>query len=399
MRNRSILTFGIINSLHLVECTHKFRRTDILRLWREFPAYISDELLDTSFNSSENAQDLLVFKSFVHEVSALFNRTSPDPMAFLQEDSVSGAPQYSDASGNPQCDSDQSGPRSVTVVFPAKQQRRVKSPMSFDMTAMTNNMLDKAMSPASSAAASQGVVAMVAMMMVKNMIQSTVATSLSIVPPLIPPPVWNLMPLPCVPMVTGQYCYGAVRYPITFADASIADMTDSAMAGVIGDFRSAFVQRAGLQPDEIYQRCFKSFMSLMCSNLFPMCTNPQGRNEFIPFLGRVPTCFTACLAVMQNCPGFTLMDIAGPCSDIGIPPICTQAWYTRDDPEGTKEIEVLLAGKGNAQCTNYDPAIDAGQDPYLYETEPAEPAFKNMNLESLLPTDKEKAETITAQSS
>lgn len=37
-----------------------------------------------------------------------------------------------------------------------------------------------------------------------GMVQSMVAAALDIVPPLIPPPVWNNMPLPCAPMITGS---------------------------------------------------------------------------------------------------------------------------------------------------------------------------------------------------
>ena len=36
-----------------------------------------------------------------------------------------------------------------------------------------------------------------------GMVQSIVSAVVDIVPPLIPPPVWNNMPLPCAPMITG----------------------------------------------------------------------------------------------------------------------------------------------------------------------------------------------------
>lgn len=38
-----------------------------------------------------------------------------------------------------------------------------------------------------------------------GMVQSIVSAVLDVVPPLIPPPVWNNMPLPCAPMVTGAF--------------------------------------------------------------------------------------------------------------------------------------------------------------------------------------------------
>merc|ERR1719281_1346101 len=68
-----------------------------------------------------------------------------------------------------------------------------------------------------------------------GMVQSIVAAVLDVVPPLIPPPVWNNMPLPCAPMVTGHNCFGAVLYPITMADFLIADVTDSIVDGYIPD--------------------------------------------------------------------------------------------------------------------------------------------------------------------
>jgi len=85
-----------------------------------------------------------------------------------------------------------------------------------------------------------------------GMVQSIVAAVLDIVPPLIPPPIWNNMPLPCAPMITGarlwmhlvcvcpclphprgqgHNCFGAVLYPITMADFTIADVTDAMLDG------------------------------------------------------------------------------------------------------------------------------------------------------------------------
>ena len=46
-------------------------------------------------------------------------------------------------------------------------------------------------------------------LLVHGQVQSIVAAVLDIVPPLIPPPVWNNMPLPCAPMITGvsEHCF------------------------------------------------------------------------------------------------------------------------------------------------------------------------------------------------
>ena len=53
-----------------------------------------------------------------------------------------------------------------------------------------------------------GVAAFSALGMGMGMVQSIVAAVLDVVPPLIPPPVWNNMPLPCAPMITGAYNVG-----------------------------------------------------------------------------------------------------------------------------------------------------------------------------------------------
>ena len=86
-------------------------------------------------------------------------------------------------------------------------------------------------------------------------------------------------------------------------------------------------------------------------------------------------CVTSCLAVLALCPGFTLADIKGPCSDVSFPPFCSQAVYLKDDLEGQRTVEDEIAEKINSKCHNYDPEVDAGQDPFLYEEEPAEKMF------------------------
>lgn len=91
-----------------------------------------------------------------------------------------------------------------------------------------------------------------------GMVQSIVSAVVDVVPPLIPPPVWNNMPLPCAPMVTGarllmylvfsrsctpwgrgHNCFGAVLYPITMADFTIADVTDAMLDGA-GSLKTNF---------------------------------------------------------------------------------------------------------------------------------------------------------------
>ena len=74
---------------------------------------------------------------------------------------------------------------------------------------------------------------MLAIQSTVGMIQTIISDALIVVPPLVPPPVWINQPLPCMPMVTGHNCFGAILYPITFADFSIASVTDKSVDGTI----------------------------------------------------------------------------------------------------------------------------------------------------------------------
>lgn len=372
-------------------------RREIFDIWSSVPRMLNDSIVVWALAGVQNKTIVNAFMNFVHHANETF--VHEKAISFLQDGESAAANdsrddssdedsiEYADATGNPHCDIGMDGPKTVRRVIPgAAFAKSPLSMLSFDMTKMTTDLLNGAQSSSAASSASSGVVGMVGMMMVKNMIQTAVSTGVAIVPPSIPPPVWNLMPLPCVPMITGQYCFGAVLYPITFADAISADVPDAAMAGVIRKFRSVFLARAGIQPDAVYQKCFKAYMSLMCSSIFPMCTNPQGRNEMIPFIGRVPTCFTACLAVLMYCPGFGMAEIAAQCTEISIPPICSQALFQRPDPDGARELENLLADKLNSKCSNYDPEVDAGEDPYLYEEDPPESTFKgSTDMQSFFP--------------
>lgn len=355
------------------------------------PTALDDTILVTALADAPNKAIVASFLNFVHEMNKTFDYKSMSEIlsarvvpasihSSFAEDAESGG-SFEPASSNPHCDVEYGGPKTVQTVVPAP--RYADNPfnkmpsISFDLTKMTTDSLNRASGPQAMQQSSAGLVTMVGMMMVKNMVQSAVATATAIIPPAIPPPVWNLRPLPCMPMVTGGNCFGAVTYPITFADTTMADTTDSTLTGLKRKFRGMFRVRAGIQPDAVYQQCFKAFMSLQCSDLFPMCTNPQGQDEMIPFIGRVPTCFTACMAVLMMCPGFTMADIQGPCSQTSFPPLCTQAFYRRDDLGEDAIIESEIDGKFNSKCTNYDPQVDAGQDPLLYEVEPPLPLFSN----------------------
>ena len=72
---------------------------------------------------------------------------------------------------------------------------------------------------------------MLAIQSTVGMIQTIISDVLVVVPPLIPPPIWINQPLPCLPMVTGHNCFGAILYPITLADFTIASVTDKSVDG------------------------------------------------------------------------------------------------------------------------------------------------------------------------
>jgi hypothetical protein len=355
-------------------------RAAILTLWDGIEFALTEDFVGKVLKDKLNDTEIEGILHQLHVLNKTFDYEaawkSTRGISFLQEDQA--LPSYNDASGNPHCDSESTGPRFVTKeVRPQTSNPFNKIPtFTFDIGQLTTDILNRAASPGAAQAGATGIIAMAGIMMVKDMIQSALSTAVSLVPPAIPPPVWNNMPLPCVPMITGGNCFGSVLYPITFADSIIADVTDSVLTGLRGRFRATFLQRAGKQPDSVYQLCYKAYMSLMCSDRFPRCTNPQGRDEMVPFLGRVPTCFTACIAVLAACPGFTFADIGGVCSEVSVPPICSQAVYLRDDPQGVETIEEEIAGKLNSKCSNYNPEIDAGEDPLLYETEPTEKLFE-----------------------
>ncbi|CAJ1365936.1 unnamed protein product [Effrenium voratum] len=160
-----------------------------------------------------------------------------------------------------------------------------------------------------------------------GMVQVIIAAVVHFVPPMIPPPIWILMPLFCMPMVTGHNCFGAVLYPIPMVDFIMADVTDSMMDGIISGFPNTYASKVGKTSDAAYKACFSSFMSMHCSSIFPRCTTPFSRAEFMPVGGRVPMCFPLCILPLVLCPGFWLDDVIGVCTMVSVPPLCTVAFF------------------------------------------------------------------------
>jgi len=203
-----------------------------------------------------------------------------------------------------------------------------------------------------------------------GLVQAIIAALIHVVPPLIPPPLWNNQPLACAPMITGHNCFGAVLYPITMADFVIADVTDSMLDGYIAGFPITFAKKVGKTSDSMYKVCFASYMSMMCSSVFPRCTVPQTRDEAIPLGGRVPMCFHLCIVPLIACPGFWIGDIIGQCTMVAVPPMCSQAVYWnvwRLPPQLANYDE---ANPFSVECPTADVrdgGIDSADSPSLYD--------------------------------
>lgn len=197
-------------------------------------------------------------------------------------------------------------------------------------------------------------------------VQTVVATAINVIPPQVAPPAWNNMPFPCLPMVTGHNCFGAVLYPITAADFAIADVTDAAMDGLLEGFPTTYRKKVGKTSDEAYTLCGMTYFTMHCSSLFPRCTHPQGVDEFIPQIGRNPMCLHMCVLPLVTCPGFWVDDIIGPCTMVSLPPVCAQAFFwmkwkippqlaDNDDVHAfEKECPEALEGDGAADAALFD---------------------------------------------
>merc|ERR1712072_414877 len=172
---------------------------------------------------------------------------------------------------------------------------------------------------------------MLAIQSTVGMIQTIISDVLVVVPPLIPPPIWINQPLPCLPMVTGHNCFGAILYPITLADFTIASVTDKSVDGYIANFPKLFYSKVGTNED-LYKPCFAAYMSMHCASIFPMCTTIFAREEQHAYgVGTAPMCFMHCILPLVMCPGMWLDDILQAYSpdSIGLPPMRAIATFWR----------------------------------------------------------------------
>lgn len=217
-----------------------------------------------------------------------------------------------------------------------------------------------------------------------GMLQSVVSGLIHSIPPLVPPPTWNNQPLPCVPMVTGHNCFGAVLYPITMADFVIADVTDAMLDGVIAGFPNTYATKVGKTSDELYQSCFASYMSMHCSSVFPRCSTPQSSDVPSPVGGRVPVCLHQCILPLVMCPGFWVDDVIGTCSMVSIPPLCTQAFYLNLWRLPPQYVNYDEANPFPADCPQHEfeaLGTDLAEDLALYDIE-AQTSEGNKPLQS-----------------
>ena len=200
-----------------------------------------------------------------------------------------------------------------------------------------------------------------------GLVQSALASALHVVPPLVLPPAWNNQPLTCAPMISGHNCFGAVLYPITMADFMVADVTDSMLDGYIANFPSMYARKVGKTDDAMYEACFSSYMSMLCSSMFPRCTTPQSRDEMMPVGGRVPMCLHMCLLPLVMCPGLWMEDLIGSCSLVSVPPMCTQASFSNVWRLPPQYADFNEANPYPRDCPRADGDMDADSDPSVYD--------------------------------
>lgn len=267
----------------------------------------------------------------------------------------------------PHCDK---GRRVGTVVAPTAVGSfpggSVKRLFGFDLGKTVHDVTDKAEGAAGGAAGPPLAIGMQALSMGMGMVQSIVAAVLDVVPPLIPPPVWNNMPLPCAPMITGHNCFGAVLYPITMADFTIADVTDAMLDGYIAGFPETYAEKVGKTSDSLYKACFSAYMSMHCSSVFPRCTVPQSRSEPMPAGGRVPMCLHLCILPLVLCPGFWITDVMQQCELVAPPPMCTQAFFWNYALLPPQLVSFDESNPYPQKCPT-NSATDASDDPGLFD--------------------------------
>lgn len=239
-------------------------------------------------------------------------------------------------------------------------------------------LVDKLSKSASGAAGAQaGLPAMLALQAITTgagLLQTVMSTAVQIVPRFFPP----FMPLPCMPMVTGTNCLGAIQHPITTADFVSAPQTDAALDGVIAGFPTLYARKVGSTSDAAYKTCFSAYMGMHCASAFPRCATPQAAQSPSP-IGRLPMCFTHCLATLIACPGMWLEDIMGECMTVSVPPMCSVSIFANYWLLPPQYASDEAAGAADSSCPSV-PASLQGMEPLnVYEEEvPESPDRKSV---------------------
>lgn len=323
MTNLKLLLATVAAAYETADLANLSHADQIVHLW-------SDEQLAEIPRSKVEAAFLKVFddlsEQFPHDqYSSFLQQMSKDMQRYTSSNAYNG---YRTVPGQPQCDAGAAfSPPNVKgmAAFPGGIVRRS---LGFDLSKLVFDLAQKAEGPAGASMAMLAPLAMAALSQGAGTIQALVHTAVSIIPPMISPPVWNNQPLPCMPMVTGHNCFGAVLYPITAADFVMGDVSDAALDGDIANFPSLYKRKVGKTSDTQYHACFSQYMSMKCANKFPRCAVPQARQEPGP-MGKFGMCFTHCIATLVACPGFWMDDINEECTNApSVPPMCAFALFT-----------------------------------------------------------------------
>merc|ERR1712014_53807 len=142
--------------------------------------------------------------------------------------------------------------------------------------------------------------------------------------------------------------------------------------GVISGFPNTYASKVGKTSDAMYKACFASFMSMHCSSIFPRCTSPMSRDEPIPGIGRVPMCFHLCILPLVLCPGFWMDDVAGVCSMVSVPPMCTMATFWnlwRAPPQFADFDDAHPFPRRCPEQDDGEDGLDSADSPELYDLE------------------------------
>merc|ERR1719436_1263633 len=144
------------------------------------------------------------------------------------------------------------------------------------------------------------------------------------------------------------------------------------MDGLLASFPATYAQKVGKTNDQMYRNCGMAYFSMHCSSLFPMCQDPQSRDELLPVLGKAPMCLHLCILPLVMCPGFWIGDIIGPCSMVSLPPMCTQAFFWAHWKIPPQYADADEANPFPKDCPEYDADLDGADRADLYDSSAAD---------------------------